>query len=71
MVDAQYTLGGVPTILIPSDMLNGSGLCGNELQTTADNGGKAAALNAANSLSPLPTTLPLILIGLLYVLLAI
>ncbi|KDR81372.1 hypothetical protein GALMADRAFT_239237 [Galerina marginata CBS 339.88] len=68
-VDAQYTLGGVPNILIPSNMLSGSGLCGNELKTTASNGGKAAALNAGIRLTPLSSILPP-LIGILFFLLA-
>lgn len=57
MIEAQYTLGGVPNILIPSDMLSGSGLCGAELKTTNDKGGKAAALNSSNHLSPIPSGL--------------
>lgn len=64
-VDAQYTLGGVPTILIPSSMLNGSGLCGTELTTVASNGGKAAALNSGVRATPLSATLP-ILLGILF-----
>ena len=42
----QYTLGGVPSILIPLQLLNGSGLCNTELGVIAGNGGKAGALNA-------------------------
>ena len=44
MIDAQYTLGGVPVILIPSNFLVGSGLCGTQLAATANAGGKAASL---------------------------
>ncbi|KAF9001959.1 glycoside hydrolase family 13 protein [Cyathus striatus] len=44
MVEAQYTKGGVPVILVPSDHLAGSGLCGTALSTTAANGGKADPL---------------------------
>jgi len=68
-VDAQYTLGGVPNILIPSDMLDGSGLCGTELKTTASNGGKAAALSSSMRLAPLSPILPLI-VGIAFLLLA-
>lgn len=57
MIEAQYTLGGVPNILIPSDMVSGSGLCGAELKATAAKGGKAAALNSSNRLSPIPSGL--------------
>jgi len=44
MVDVQYTLGGVPVILVPSDALAGSGICGNVLSAQASEGGKADAL---------------------------
>lgn len=47
MIDAQYTLGGVPNILMPLDLLHGSGLCGMELGVIASNGGKAVPLNAS------------------------
>jgi alpha-amylase len=57
MIEAQYTLGGVPNILIPSDMVGGSGLCGAELKTTGAQGGKAAALNSSNHLAPIPSGL--------------
>ncbi|KJA27291.1 glycoside hydrolase family 13 protein [Hypholoma sublateritium FD-334 SS-4] len=50
----QYTLGGVPTILIPLQLLNGSGLCNTELGVIAGNGGKAGALNASASTSQFP-----------------
>ncbi|KAF4614639.1 hypothetical protein D9613_002835 [Agrocybe pediades] len=69
-IDAQYSLGGVPNILIPSEMLTGSGLCGTQLQTTAANGGKAGALTAAGSLSyALSPILPLAL-GIISIFLA-
>jgi len=55
MIEAQYTLGGVPNILIPSAMVSGSGLCGTELKTTSNKGGKAAILNSSNHLSPIPS----------------
>ena len=69
MIEAQYTLGGVPNILIPSSMLSGSGLCGAELKTAGDKGGKAAALNSSGHLSAIPSGLALtfILFGLLLV----
>lgn len=44
MIDTQYTLGGVPVILVPSSHLVGSGLCGTQLLATAKAGGKAASL---------------------------
>lgn len=49
MVDVEYTKGGVTTILIPSDRLKGSGLCGNELTYTASNGGQAKPLSNTRS----------------------
>lgn len=33
-IDAQYTLGGVPIILYPSDLLQNSGMCGNSGSTS-------------------------------------
>jgi len=68
-VDAQYTLGGVPNILIPSNMLSGSGLCGAELATVASNSGKAAALNSGVRVAPLSALLP-ILFGIVFSLIA-
>ncbi|KAF5324747.1 hypothetical protein D9611_004519 [Ephemerocybe angulata] len=52
MVDAQYSLGGVPVVLVPSDQLKGSGLCGTELAYVDSHGGKADALNANSARSP-------------------
>lgn len=52
MVDAQYSAGGVPNILVPSDQLAGSGLCGTDLAEIAGHGGKADALNSALSSRP-------------------
>lgn len=71
MIQAQYTLGGAPNILIPSSMLSGSGLCGPELKITDDKGGKAAALNSSGHLSAIPSGLALTftLFGLLLVML--
>ncbi|KAH9483823.1 Alpha-amylase A [Psilocybe cubensis] len=70
-IDAQYTLGGVPNILIPSDMLHGSGLCGEQLKTVADNGGKAAALSSGHRLSfPSASASVSLLLGFLFCLLA-
>lgn len=61
MIDAQYTLGGVPVILIPSNHLVGSGLCGTQLAATAKAGGKASSLASfarpALSLSNIPLAL--------------
>lgn len=52
-LDAQYTLGGAPNVLIPLQMLNGSGLCESELGIIAGNGGKAVALNSSSiNISP-------------------
>nr|BAW15173.1 alpha-amylase [Pholiota microspora] len=51
MLDAQYTLGGVPNILIPLEMLSGSGMCENELGIIAGNGGKAVALDNSSSVN--------------------
>jgi len=62
MVDAQYTLGGVPVILVPSSSLNGSGLCGAELAAIAGSGGKADPL--PGSASPLPRPLVPVLAGM-------
>jgi alpha-amylase len=59
MIDAQYSLGGVPTILVPSDQLSGSGLCGTDLAEIAGNGGKADALNAAFVARPSASVLSL------------
>lgn len=54
MVDAQYSLGGVPVVLVPSDQLAGSGLCGAELTYVDSHGGKADPIdNAAGSTRPL------------------
>ncbi|PPQ74193.1 hypothetical protein CVT26_004490 [Gymnopilus dilepis] len=62
-VDAQYTAGGVPTILIPSNMLSGSGLCGTQLAITAANGGKAAALNSAAQATTMMTNVVALFFG--------
>lgn len=48
MLDVQYTLGGVPTILIPLELLDGSGMCNTELSIIAGNGGRASALSGAS-----------------------
>lgn len=34
-MEVQYTLGGVPVILVPSSMLSSSGMCGSEEAATA------------------------------------
>jgi len=66
-VDTQYTAGGVPTILIPSSMLSGSGLCGTQLAITAANGGKAAALDSGAQGTTFSTTITLFFgIGILF-----
>ncbi|KAF9532429.1 glycoside hydrolase family 13 protein [Crepidotus variabilis] len=49
MIDAQYTLGGVPNILVPSNTLAGSGLCGAEQTVISNNGGKAKPLDGGAS----------------------
>ena len=59
-VEAQYTLGGVPNILIPSDMLSGSGLCGAQPKLISGQGGTAAALNSTNHVSQIPSGLMII-----------
>jgi len=59
-VDAQYTLGGVPNILIPSDMLRGSGLCGAQLKVIDNQGSTAPALNSVNHLSQIPSGLMIV-----------
>ncbi|KAJ2931426.1 hypothetical protein H1R20_g5722, partial [Candolleomyces eurysporus] len=53
MIDAQYSLGGVPVILVPSEQLGGSGLCGHELAEVASHGAKANPLNSGFSTRPL------------------
>lgn len=66
-MDTQYTAGGVPTILIPSSMLSGSGLCGTQLAITAANGGKAAALDSGAHATTFSTTITLFFgIGILF-----
>ncbi|TFK42785.1 glycoside hydrolase family 13 protein [Crucibulum laeve] len=64
MVEAQYTAGGVPVIIIPSDHLAGSGICGAALATTAANGGKADKLSSSASSSFDPRQSPLLSITL-------
>lgn len=69
MIDAQYTLGGVPNILIPLDLLQGSGLCGTELTVISGNGGKAAPLNASAGLAnSVPLIFSLLAAGIAYLL---
>jgi Domain of unknown function (DUF1966) len=34
-MEVEYTLGGVPVILVPSSMLSSSGMCGSEEASTA------------------------------------
>jgi alpha-amylase len=69
MIDAQYTLGGVPNILMPLDLLHGSGLCGMELGAIASNGGKAVPLNAsAGQANSVPLILGLLAAGTVYLL---
>ncbi|EAU88378.2 alpha-amylase [Coprinopsis cinerea okayama7 len=48
-VDAQYSLGGVPVILVPSSQLKGSGLCGEELVEIDEAGGRADPLKGSAS----------------------
>lgn len=48
MLDVEYTKGGVPVILAPSDMLAGSGICGTTAQT------KSGTAQHSNALSQLP-----------------
>jgi len=60
MIEAQYTLGGVPNILMPSDKLRGSGLCGTQLKVIDDQGGTAPALNSTTHLSQIPSGLMII-----------
>lgn len=65
-VDAQYTLGGVPNILIPTNILEGSGLCGAEMAQTKSMGGKAGALtSAARSESSFASTVTILLSSVL------
>jgi len=59
-VEAQYTLGGVPNILIPSDMLRGSGLCGTQLKVIDDQGSTAPALKSTSHLSQIPSGLMIV-----------
>jgi len=47
MVDAQYEEGGQAVILVPSERLKGSGLCGHELADIDSKGGTADALSSA------------------------
>ena len=68
-IDAQYTLGGVPIILVPSGSLDGSGMCGSQLRAIREMGGKAQPLGSkpdswARSLA-LPETRLLLGVGLI------
>ncbi|KAH6871124.1 alpha-amylase [Coprinopsis sp. MPI-PUGE-AT-0042] len=46
-VEVQYSLGGVPVILMPSSLLDGSGMCGAELDKVTRAGGRAVPLNGS------------------------
>ena len=71
-VGAEYTLGGVPTVLIPSDKLSGSGLCGTKKASISSSGTAGPQTSRAfQHLSSWHAVAPLVLCGLLSVLLAI
>jgi len=58
---AQYTKGGVPTILMPGDKLEGSGFCHSELEAIAENGGKASPLTGTGLVHrPVPSSIVLL-----------
>lgn len=45
-MEVEYTKGGVPVILVPSEVLAGSGICGNVLtkvNTSGTNGGDSSS----------------------------
>jgi alpha-amylase len=49
-IDVEYSLGGVPVVLVPSSQLTGSGLCGADLTRIAQAGGRVSG--AASSVRP-------------------
>ncbi|TFK25058.1 alpha-amylase [Coprinopsis marcescibilis] len=46
-IDVDYSLGGVPVILLPSNQLEGSGLCGEQLDEVKRSGGQADPLGSS------------------------
>ena len=69
---AEYTLGGVPTVLIPFNKLNGSGLCGAQKASISSSGTGAPLASRAFHLFPWHAyVVSLVLCGLLSVFLAI
>lgn len=54
-IQAEYTLGGVPKILVTPEVLEGSGLCGSEQAVITNNGAKAAPLESGASQSASPS----------------
>ncbi|KAF8163067.1 glycoside hydrolase family 13 protein [Crassisporium funariophilum] len=68
-ISVEYTEGGVPTILIPSNMLSGSGLCGAQLSQTAAKGGIAPPLTG-DTRAPHPFEHPLTFFAFMFLILA-
>ena len=55
-VTVEYSLGGHPTVLVPSELLKGSGFCGNSVNVSAsargnnvDNSGASAMMHNCSS----------------------
>ena len=68
-MDVECTKGGVPVILLPTNFLQGSGLCGNSLAQFAGNRSTEDSSAKAFSLSVLLLFFqPLILLSSIYVL---
>ena len=65
-LDVEYTKGGVPVVLLPTDSLRGSGLCGNSLAQFAGN--ESTEVSSAKSFSLSVHLLLLTLLSSTYVL---
>lgn len=67
-IEAQYTAGGVPNVLILPEKLNGSGLCGTQIATTSDSSASASVKSSSSSTisSWRPFVISAILSGFLY-----
>ena len=51
-VDVQYNKGGVPTILVPTSVLENSGFCGNSEVVVQDTKGQLASSALSHLTSP-------------------
>ncbi|KAJ8584457.1 glycoside hydrolase family 13 protein [Rhizopogon salebrosus TDB-379] len=65
-IDAQYTLGGVPIVLYPSNLLQNSGLCGNSAPATGSTKFVSSAIPVRHPVVPFSVVFSSCLLGFLF-----